>query len=85
MNVALSFEEAIAVYNTFLSQRAYGEGYAAAAAGVPRTKIPENMNVFSGKWVEGWLAATLDVSAQPAGAPLYFRSSNPSGLPLLAA
>jgi ribosome modulation factor len=85
MKLVQSFEEAVSVYNAFLSQRAFEEGYAAALAGVPRTQIPEGMNVFSGKWVEGWLSATFDTSAQTAGAPFRARMSNASGLPLLAA
>ena len=85
MKVVQSFEEAVSVYNAFLSQRAFAEGYAAALAGVPRALIPESLSVFSGNWIEGWLAATLDEPDQPAGAHFQARSANPSGLPLLAA
>ena len=85
MKIVQSFEEAVSVYNAFLSQRAFAEGYAAALAGVPRTRIPENLSVFSGNWVEGWLTGALDELDQPAGVHFQARLANPSGLPLLAA
>ena len=66
MKVIQSFEEAVALYNAFLSQRAFDEGYIAAMNGVPRDRIPETLHVFSGKWVEGWFAAVTDVAEKPA-------------------
>jgi ribosome modulation factor len=68
MNAKSSFEETVKTYENMLSQRAFQEGYAAYMAGVERTAIPARLNVFSGNWVEGWLAASEDAATQP-GAP----------------
>jgi len=53
----LTFEESIQTFETFLAERAQKEGYEAFGAGVDRSDIPARLGVFSGYWVEGWLAA----------------------------
>lgn len=64
MKVATNtLEESIKTFETFLSERAYQEGYAAYLAGAERTAIPDRLCVFSGNWVEGWIAAAHDATA----------------------
>jgi ribosome modulation factor len=57
MIAQLTLEESIQTFETFLAERAQKEGYEAFGAGVERTDIPARLGVFSGYWVEGWLAA----------------------------
>lgn len=61
-----TLEESISVLQTYLSKRAYQEGYAAYLAGATRTAIPDRLNVYSGNWVEGWIAAAHDAKATTA-------------------
>lgn len=61
-----TLEESILVLQTFLSNRAYQEGYAAYLACASRTAIPDRLNVYSGNWVEGWIAAAHDAKAKTA-------------------
>jgi ribosome modulation factor len=68
MKTNISLEVAVKTYETLMSQRAFQEGYAAFMAGVERTAIPGRMNVYSGNWVEGWIAASQDAAAQPGAA-----------------
>lgn len=60
----LTLEESIRTFESFLAERAQKEGYEAYVAGVDRSKIPERLGVFSGYWVEGWLAAAKDAATQ---------------------
>jgi ribosome modulation factor len=63
MKATGTLEQSVSAFETFLSERAFQEGYAAHMAGAARTAIPERMNVFSGNWVEGWQAAAQDALA----------------------
>jgi ribosome modulation factor len=68
MDAKLLLEESVKTYEAMLSQRAFQEGYAAYMAGVESHAIPARMNVFSGNWVEGWMAASQDAITQPGAA-----------------
>lgn len=78
MKAASTLAASMKAFETFLSERAFQEGYAAYLAGASHTAIPERMNVFSGNWVEGWFAAAHDANAAHASpeaqvAPSTFR------------
>lgn len=78
MKTTGTLEESMKTFETYLSERAFQEGYAAYLAGAAHTAIPERMNVFSGNWVEGWFAAADDARAVPTSpeeqvAPTSFR------------
>jgi ribosome modulation factor len=60
----LTLEESIRTFESFLAERAQKEGYEAYVDGVDRSKIPERLGVFSGYWVEGWLAAARDAATR---------------------
>lgn len=78
MKTTGNLAESMKTFETFLSERAFQEGYAAYLAGASHKAIPERMNVFSGIWVEGWFAAAHDAKALQASpeaqvAPSTFR------------
>lgn len=61
----MSLEEASIILNTFRAQRAFDAGYQAKLKGIARDAIPSDMGIFSGKWVEGWWAAEMDLVPVP--------------------
>jgi hypothetical protein len=75
MRTQLSLEDSIRSFETFLADRAFQEGSTAFADGVKRTEIPSKMGVFSGYWVEGWLAAAQKAATGTQTAPRPFEDT----------
>jgi len=66
MNQAGQLEESVRVFEQFLAERAFKEGYDAYKPGGDRNP-PARLLTFAGKWVEGWIAAEFDAIKNKAG------------------
>jgi ribosome modulation factor len=76
----VSLEESYKIYSEYVSRRAFQEGYAAFIAKIAKSEIPSRVGIYAGKWVEGWLAASLDASSQPGAAKTVDESPRTSGI-----